>query len=79
MVNRELVATIVNHLAQNGRIFIQTDIEFLAKEMFGLFRSCENLREILIKENPFAVKTEREKAVEEKNMLIYRAMFEKMV
>ena len=79
MVNRELVATIVNHLAQNGRIFIQTDIEFLANEMFGFFRSCENLREILIKENPFEVKTEREKAVEEKNMLIYRAMFEKMV
>ena len=74
-----LVATIVNHLAQNGRIFIQTDIEFLANEMFGFFRSCENLREILIKENPFEVKTEREKAVEEKNMLIYRAMFEKMV
>ena len=79
MVNLVLVATIVNHLAQNGRIFIQTDIEFLAKEMFGLFRSYENLREILIKENPFVVKTEREKAVEEKNMLIYRVMFEKMV
>ena len=79
MVNLVLVATIVNHLAQNGRIFIQTDIEFLANEMFGFFRSCENLREILIKENPFEVKTEREKAVEEKNMLIYRAMFEKMV
>ncbi len=79
MVNLVLVTTIVKHLAQNGRIFIQTDIEFLAEEMFGLFRLNQTLREILIKENPYAVKTEREKAVEEKNMLIYRAMFEKMV
>ncbi len=79
MVNAKLVATIVNHLAQNGKVFVQTDIEFLAEEMFDLFRANQNLREISIKENPFAIKTEREKAVEEKNMLIYRAMFEKMV
>ena len=57
---------------------MQTDIEFLADEMFKLFGQNANLREITISENPFPVKTEREKAVEEKNMLIYRAMFEKM-
>jgi tRNA (guanine-N7-)-methyltransferase len=77
MVNRELVETVVAHLAENGRIFVQTDIEFLAGEMFELFRENENLREIEISENPFPVKTERESAVEEKDLPVFRAMFEK--
>jgi tRNA (guanine-N7-)-methyltransferase len=76
MVNRQLVETVVRHLADSGKIFIQTDIEFLAEEMFELFRENEFLREIEVSENPFPVKTEREKAVEEKNMLIYRRIFE---
>jgi tRNA (guanine-N7-)-methyltransferase len=77
MVNAELVETVVRHLATNGRIFVQTDIEFLAGEMFDLFRSRENLREIPLTENPFPVKTEREKAVEEKELPVFRTMFEK--
>jgi tRNA (guanine-N7-)-methyltransferase len=77
MVNAELVETVLKHLAENGRIFIQTDIEFLAGEMFGLFGQNPNLREIEIGENPFPVKTEREKAVEEKGLKIYRRIFEK--
>ncbi len=78
MVNAELVETVTNHLAENGKIFIQTDIEFLAAEMFELFRANKNLREIAVEKNPFPVKTEREKAVEEKNLPVYRAMFEKI-
>jgi tRNA (guanine-N7-)-methyltransferase len=78
MVNAELIETVVNHLAENGKIFVQTDIEFLAEEMFELFRANDNLREISIKENPFPVKTEREKAVEEKDLPVYRTMFEKI-
>lgn len=77
MVNRELIETAVGHLAEDGKIFVQTDIEFLAEEMFELFRANENLREIPIAENPFPVKTERESAVEEKNLPVYRAMYEK--
>ncbi len=75
MVNAELVETVVNHLAENGKIFVQTDIEFLAEEMFDLFRANENLREISLEENPFPVETEREKAVEEKDLPVYRTMF----
>jgi hypothetical protein len=45
--------------------------------MFEQFRANENLREISIKENPFPVKTEREKAVEEKDLPVFRTMFEK--
>ena len=77
MVNVELVETVVKHLAENGRIFVQSDIEFLADEMFELFRENKDLREISIDENPFPVKTEREKAVEEKTLPIYRRIFEK--
>lgn len=76
MVNDEMVRTIVHHLAPGGRVFIQTDIEFLAKEMFELIRGEKRLSELSISENPLPVKTEREKAVEEKTLPVYRAMFE---
>ena len=77
MVNPELIETVVRHLAADGKIFVQTDIEFLAEEMFELFRANEQLRETKIAENLFPVKTERESAVEEKNLPVFRAMFEK--
>jgi tRNA (guanine-N7-)-methyltransferase len=77
MVNAELVETLKNHLAASGQIFVQTDIEFLAEEMFALFE--EKFARIEITENPFSVKTERENAVEEKNLPIYRAIFKKIV
>lgn len=77
MVNAELIETIVKHLAGGGEIFVQTDIEFLAQEMFCLFRENANLRETVIAENPFPVKTEREAAVEEKELPVFRTMFVK--
>ena len=78
MVNAELVAAVVDKLARGGRIFVQTDIEFLAEEMFKLFRGDKRLEEIKIKKNPFPVKTEREKAVEDKNLPVYRALWRKV-
>jgi len=77
MVNDDLVKTIVEHLKVAERIFIQTDVDFLAEEMFEIFRANPSLREIEISENPFAVKTEREMAVEEKGLPIYRTTFVK--
>jgi tRNA (guanine-N7-)-methyltransferase len=77
MVNKELVETVAEKLSPGGRVFVQTDIEFLAEEMFGLFRANENLREVAIEENPFPVKTEREQAVEEKELPVYRALWQK--
>lgn len=77
MVNQELVDTVVEKLSVGGRVFVQTDIEFLSDEMLTLFRADENLSEIEVSENPFSVKTERERAVEDKNMPVYRAMFRK--
>ncbi len=75
MVNPELVGTIARHLAKSGRVFVQTDIEFLADEMFELFRSDMGFVEDPITENPFPVQTEREKAVEDKGLPVYRTSF----
>lgn len=78
MVQQELVETIVGYLNTSGKIFIQTDVEFLAEEMFELFRENKLLQEIDISDNPFPIKTEREKAVEEKKLPVYRKIFEKV-
>jgi len=75
MVNEDLVKTVVEHLKLAGKIFVQTDIDFLAEEMFEIFRENSQLRESEIFENPFPVKTEREMAVEEKDLPIFRVMF----
>jgi tRNA (guanine-N7-)-methyltransferase len=77
MVNRELVETVAAKLADGGRVFVQTDIEFLAEEIFDLFRANRPLEESPIDENPFPVKTEREKAVEDKGLPVYRDVFKK--
>ena len=74
----ELVATIVKKLTAGGRIFVQTDIEFLGEEMFELFRADRALSETAIDENPFPVKTEREKAVEDKDLPVFRRLFTKV-
>jgi tRNA (guanine-N7-)-methyltransferase len=78
MVNAELVETVASAIVSNGKIFVQTDIEFLAEEMFELFRSAPSLKATVINHNPFQVKTEREKAVEEKGLPVYMALFEKL-
>jgi tRNA (guanine-N7-)-methyltransferase len=75
MVNEDMVDTIARNLAPGGRVFVQTDIEFLAEEMFELFRADARFREKDIEDNPFPVRTEREKAVEDKDLLVYRSLF----
>ena len=78
MVTGDLVEMVVEHLKVAGKIFIQTDVDFLAQEMFAVFHENTKLREIEISESPFQVKTERENAVEEKNLPIYRKTFQKV-
>jgi len=75
MVTPELVDAIIGKLGPRAMIFVQTDIEFLAEEMFGICRSDLRLTEKLIRENPFEVKTERELAVEPKGLPVYRSSF----
>jgi tRNA (guanine-N7-)-methyltransferase len=75
MVNEEMVDTIARHIALEGRVFVQTDIEFLAEEMFELFRADARFVEAAVDGNPFPVKTEREKSVEDKGLPVYRSLF----
>jgi tRNA (guanine-N7-)-methyltransferase len=77
MVKDDMVETIIRHLAPKGKVFVQTDIDFLAEEIFKLFREDDNFVEISIDENPFPIKTEREKAVEDKALPVFRAMWQK--
>ena len=75
MVNMKLVDAVTGKLSSAGRIFVQTDIEYLAEEMYELFRADVRLSEMAVDANPFSVKTEREKAVEDRGSTVYRAMF----
>lgn len=78
MVTPDLAKTVVSHLAPDGLLFIQTDIDFLAEEMFEIFRGIGGLREFPTGENPFPFKTEREAAVEDKQLPVYRTSFCKL-
>ncbi len=77
MVNPEMVETIGKTLAPGGRVFIQTDIEFLSGEMAEMFRFDQSFEEIAAGENPFPVRTERERSVENRSLPVYRHLFEK--
>src|SRR4051812_12449770 len=78
MVNAELVQTVTDKLAPGGEIFIQTDIEGLAEEMFELFTGDDRIIQTRLDSNPFPVKTERERAVEDKDLPVYRARFKRI-
>lgn len=77
MVKDKLVETVVDKLSAGGKIFIQTDVGFLAEEMFEFFEENDQLKRIEINENPSPIKTEREISVENRNLPIYKAMFKK--
>lgn len=76
MVNPELAETIAKHLAFNGTVFIQTDIEFLAEEMFGIFQDHGAfIRSERAPDAVFPVKTERELSVEQRSLPIFRRLY----
>jgi len=77
MVDAKLVADVCEKLAPDGLVYIQTDIEFLAAEMFALFVASERLVEVPLAGDLFPIKTERELAVESKGLRIYRKLFKK--
>ena len=77
MVKDKLVETIAGKLAPDGKVFVQTDVEFLAEEMSGLFEQYGHFRRIETKANILPVKTEREISVENRDLPVFRAVFEK--
>lgn len=77
MVKDKLVETVSEKLSKDGRIFVQTDIEFLFEEISEMFARRDSLKRLDIAENFLPVKTEREKSVENRNLPVFRAVFSK--
>jgi tRNA (guanine-N7-)-methyltransferase len=77
MVTPELARDVVGLLASEGSLFIQTDVDFLADEMFDIFRGFPELEERLTTENPMPFKTEREESVEQRDLPVFRIRFVK--
>jgi tRNA (guanine-N7-)-methyltransferase len=78
MLTEETVVVLAQYLAEAGKVFVQTDVDFLAEEMLALFRQNESFLEIDSEANPFPIKTEREIAAEAKGLRIYRRIFVKL-
>ena len=75
MVTPDLAKDVVKILSPGGTLFIQTDVDFLAEEMFAIFRESSELEEIPTIENPMPFKTEREEAVEQRGLPVFRTRF----
>jgi tRNA (guanine-N7-)-methyltransferase len=79
VIQPELVTILVDYLAPEGRVFLQSDIEEVAIEMRDRF--AEDSRLILhanwLETNPLPVPTERELYVLGQNLPVYRALLHK--
>ena len=80
VIQPELVTILVDYLAPEGRVFLQSDIEEVAVEMRDRF--AKDLRLTLDSttwsdSNPLSVPTERELYVLEQNLPVYRALLQK--
>lgn len=82
VIQPELVTVIVDYLAIQGQIFLQSDIEEVAVEMRDRFAGNSQLTlqhsTAWLATNPLPVPTERELYVLEQNLPVYRALFEKI-
>ncbi len=81
VVQPELVEILIDYLAQGGRVFLQSDIEEVARQMRDRFavNPLLTLQHTTpwLETNPLAVPTERELYVLEQNLPVYRVMFQK--
>ena len=78
MVKDKLVETVVKHLKISGKILFKPMLNFWRKKFLICSEQHESLREIEIEENPLPVKTEREISVENRDLPVYRRIFEKI-
>jgi tRNA (guanine-N7-)-methyltransferase len=74
MVKNSLVEAISDHLSPDGEVLLQTDVEFVAEEMAEVFRESGRFELREFDSNPLPVKTEREIAVENKGLPVYRCI-----
>lgn len=79
VVQPKLVAELVNGLAPNGVIFLQSDVEAVAIEMCDRFSIHSALvrqqGETWLPKNPLPIPTEREQSTLERGEPVYRAVF----
>jgi tRNA (guanine-N7-)-methyltransferase len=81
VVQPELVDILVNYLIEGGTVFLQSDVEEVAREMRDRFAANSLLiqqhSETWLATNPLSVATEREQYVLADNLPVYRVLFKK--
>lgn len=78
VVQPELVADLATCLIEGGEVFLQSDIEIVARKMCDRFTenpAFSRLGSGWLETNPLAVPTEREQMVMERGDRVYRSMF----
>lgn len=80
MVQSAMVEELAEFLVVGGEVFLQSDVEEVAKEMRERFAAnsafaFKHDREIWLAENPMPVQTERELATIKKGQPVYRTLF----
>ncbi len=78
VVQPELVAQLATYMATGGIVFLQSDVEVVAKEMcsrFAAHLAFERQGDRWLTENPLPVPTEREKTTLLRGEPVYRALF----
>lgn len=81
VVQPELVAQLATYMAAGGIVFLQSDVEVVAKEMCDRFAShpaFQRQGDRWLTENPLPVATEREKTTLSRLEPVYRALFVKV-
>jgi len=80
VVQPDLVAILVDYLADDGEVFLQSDIKEVAGEMRDRFAADSRLvrqhEAEWLSTNPFPVATERELYVLKQDLPVYRVLFE---
>lgn len=81
VVQPQLVEELADYLAPGGVVFLQSDIEFVAKEMCDRFTAHPGFHRHgtgeWLANNPLPVPTERELFTQDKGEPVYRALFER--
>lgn len=78
VVQPELVAELATYMSAGGIVFLQSDIEAVAREMcdrFDQHPAFQRQHEGWLLENPLPVPTEREKSTRSRGEPVYRALF----
>lgn len=83
VVQPDLVAVLVDYLAEKGTVFLQSDIAEVAVEMRDRFKADSRLiqqhNEEWLEQNPLPVATERELYVLNQSLPVYRVLLQKSV